>query len=73
MADKRPKVLTLEEAADYLRVHPSTMYRMVKKGAVPAFKIGTDWRFNVDQLDKWMLEQSFRDPRGGGRARPGGR
>ncbi len=46
-------VLTLEELAGYLRVHPSTVYRMLKKGQIPAFKVGSDWRFNVESIDHW--------------------
>ena len=50
------KILTLQEVADYLRVHPSTIYRLAKKGRMPAFKIGGEWRFNLDSVDKWMAE-----------------
>jgi excisionase family DNA binding protein len=46
-------VLTLEEVASYLRVHPSTVYRMLKKGQIPAFKVGSDWRFNLESIDHW--------------------
>ena len=46
-------VLTLEEVAGYLRVHPSTVYRMLKKKQIPAFKVGSDWRFNLESIDHW--------------------
>ena len=49
-----PKILTLPEVADYLRVHPSTIYRLVKKGQIPALKIGSDWRFNRESIDEWL-------------------
>ena len=45
--------MTLEEVADYLRVHPSTIYRLLKKGKLPAFKVGTDWRFNTESINNW--------------------
>ena len=48
------RVLTLEEVAQYLRVHPSTVYRLVKKKELPAFKMGSDWRFNVESIDRWL-------------------
>jgi excisionase family DNA binding protein len=54
-------VLTLEEVADYLRVHPSTIYRLAKKNQIPAFKIGSDWRFNRESIDVWRL-QAEQDP-----------
>jgi excisionase family DNA binding protein len=46
-------VLTLEEVANYLRVHPSTVYRLLKKRGIPAFKVGSDWRFNLESIDHW--------------------
>lgn len=51
------KVLTVNELAQYLRVHRSTIYRLLKKGQLPGFKIGSDWRFNVEVIDDWRLRQ----------------
>ena len=50
------RVMTLEEVAGYLRVHPSTIYRLLKKKKLPAFKVGSDWRFNLESIDKWRAE-----------------
>jgi excisionase family DNA binding protein len=52
-----PKVLTVNELSEYLRVHRSTIYRLLKKGQIPGFKIGSDWRFNVEAIDQWRLQQ----------------
>ena len=49
----RSKVLTVQEVSTYLRVHPSTIYRMLKKNQLPAFRVGSDWRFTVEAIDKW--------------------
>jgi excisionase family DNA binding protein len=49
------KVLTVKEAADYLRIHTSTIYRLLKKRQLPAFRVGSDWRFNVEDIDRWRL------------------
>ena len=49
-------VLTLAEVADYLRVNRSTVYRLIKRGALPGFKIGSDWRFNLESIDRWCAE-----------------
>jgi len=51
------KVLTVSELSDYLRVHRSTIYRLLKKGQLPGFKIGSDWRFNVEAIDEWRMQQ----------------
>jgi excisionase family DNA binding protein len=50
-------VLTVKELSDYLKVHPSTIYRQLKRGRLPAFKVGSDWRFNIESIDRWRLEQ----------------
>jgi len=53
---ERARILTLENVADYLRVHPSTIYRLLKKGQLPAFKVGRDWRFNLESIDRWRSD-----------------
>jgi excisionase family DNA binding protein len=50
-------VLTLEEVARFLKVHPSTVYRLLKKKQIPAFKMGSDWRFNQESIEKWVNER----------------
>ena len=50
---EQPSILTLENVAQYLRVHPSTIYRLLKKKQLPAFKVGRDWRFNLESIDRW--------------------
>ena len=51
------ELLTIKELAAYLKVHTSTIYRLLKKGQLPGFKIGSDWRFNVEVIDEWRLKQ----------------
>ncbi|MBV8892805.1 MAG: helix-turn-helix domain-containing protein [Acidobacteria bacterium] len=46
-------VMTVKEVAEYLHVHPSTVYRLLKTSRLPAFKVGSDWRFNVEEIDRW--------------------
>jgi excisionase family DNA binding protein len=51
-------VLTVREVADYLRVHPSTVYKLLRTRQVPAFRIGSDWRFNKEKIDQWMADRT---------------
>jgi excisionase family DNA binding protein len=53
-------VLTLGEVAEFLHVHPSTVYRLLKDHTIPAFKVGSDWRFNQESIERWIkkLEDS---------------
>jgi excisionase family DNA binding protein len=57
MPDDR-KIMTLGEVAEYLRVHRSTIYRLVKRQQLPGFRIGSDWRFDIAAIDQWRLRQS---------------
>ncbi len=41
--------ITLEGAA-YLRVRKSLVYRLLKAHSIPAFKTGSDWRFNQKSM-----------------------
>jgi excisionase family DNA binding protein len=54
MNELMANVMTLEEAAEFLKVHPSTIYRLVKKRSLPAFKMGSDWRFNQESIERWI-------------------
>jgi len=56
------RVMRLEEVADYLRVHPSTIYRLLKKQQIPAFKVGSDWRFNLESIDRWRANAEKGEP-----------
>ena len=51
------KVLNVSGLANYLRIHRSTIYRLLKRGDLPGFKIGSDWRFNIETIDQWRLQQ----------------
>ncbi len=55
-----PRVMTVRELSAYLRVHPSTIYKLLRRGELPGFRIGTDWRFNAEVIDKWCLERNMR-------------
>lgn len=51
------QVLTLEEAALYLKVAKPTLYRLLEDGKIPAFKVGNQWRFTKELIDRWLWDQ----------------
>jgi excisionase family DNA binding protein len=57
--EKAKAVLTIGEVAEMLRVHPTTVYRLLKRGDIPGFKIGGNWRVSVIALDRWMSEMGL--------------
>ena len=50
------EVMTIKEIAEYLRVSYATIYRLIRKGALPAFKIGGQWRIKKEELNKKIAE-----------------
>ena len=55
-----PRVLTVRELARYLRVHQSKVYRLLREQKLPAFKVGADWRFNREEIERWMIDEQKR-------------
>lgn len=51
------QILTLSESAKYLRLAPVTIYRLARRGGLPAVKCGRSWRFHRGQLEQWLCEQ----------------
>ncbi len=54
---KEKEILTTKEVAEYLSIHPFTVHRYAREGKIPAFKIGTDWRFHKKYLEKWIKQK----------------
>ncbi len=54
---KDKEILTVKEVAEYLSIHPLTVHRHAREGKIPAFKIGTDWRFHKKYLEKWIKQK----------------
>lgn len=54
---EQSRVLTVSELSDYLRIHRSTCYRLIKQG-LPYFRMGADYRFNREQIEQWIALRS---------------
>ena len=54
---ERTQIMTTKEIARYLGVHEMTVYRWLKKGVLPGFKIGGRWRSKKDLLDAYLVKQ----------------
>jgi len=51
------KWLTLEQIAEYLQMSTSSIYKMAQAGKIPAYKVGRQWRFKKEEIDKWVEKQ----------------
>jgi len=54
MKKRFDKIMTVCEVATYLSMHKITVYKLIKAGIIPAFKIGGRWRFKKKILDDWI-------------------
>jgi excisionase family DNA binding protein len=53
------EILTVKEVSELLKIHEGTVYKMANEGRIPAFKIGSEWRFRKDQIVHWIAEQTI--------------
>lgn len=51
------KKLTVQGVAEYLGVHPDTVYTMVKEKQIPHFRVRRRILFSVETIDAWIREQ----------------
>jgi excisionase family DNA binding protein len=51
-------IMTVGELAEFLQLHPSmrmhssTIYRLLRRGNLRAFKVGSDWGFSRESIDR---------------------
>lgn len=46
--------MTLEEAADALRVDRKTIFKAIQDSGLPARKVGVGWRIDPDAVRTWI-------------------
>ncbi len=52
------ELMTVREVAEYLRVTEKTIYRLLRRGRIPATKVGHQWRFDRVSIDEWLQRRS---------------
>ena len=50
------RLLSSKEIAEYLDLQPVTVRRKAAKGEIPAVMIGKRFRFDKNQIDRWLLQ-----------------
>ena len=51
------QIMTVKDVASYLKLNERTVYRMATAAKIPAFKVGTNWRFKKEEIDTWIEQQ----------------
>ena len=54
-----PPIMTIADVAQYLGLHELTVRRLAREGALPALKLGRQWRVKRDLLEKWIETRSM--------------
>jgi excisionase family DNA binding protein len=49
-----PEVMTVEEAAEFLRLSKDTVYALAREGRIPGRRVGTSWRFLKKGIEDWL-------------------
>jgi PTS system nitrogen regulatory IIA component len=47
-------IFTMQEVADYLKIVPNTLTRMIQRNEIPCMKVAGQWRFRRSVIDKWL-------------------
>ena len=63
-----PRLLTVSEVAETLRVSRKTLYRYLERGLIHGQKVGGEWRIPASELDRILREGLRTDPRERGHA-----
>ena len=50
----RTGLLTPQEVAEALRVSPSVVLRLLRRGDLPSLRVGRAWRVDEDDLRRWI-------------------
>ncbi|TMB70116.1 MAG: helix-turn-helix domain-containing protein [Chloroflexi bacterium] len=53
------KLLTPEQVAERLQVTERTVYDWLRRGKLPALKLGRLWRIRPEDLEAFLLGSSF--------------
>jgi len=62
--DSDTELLSVRRAARRLGLHRGTTYNLIRRGVIPAVRIGGSIRLDPRELDAWLAEQ--RTGRGNG-------
>ncbi len=47
------QVMDASAAAAFLGAHVETIRRLARRGEIPSFKVGKDWRFRREAIERW--------------------
>lgn len=61
-AGEGAEIISVREACRFLSVHRNTLYKLIREGEIPAFRLmrGSRWRFRKNDLEEWLEDRQAR-------------
>ena len=56
----RSPLMTVNELAEHLLVSHTTIYRLLRYGHLPFFKVGGAYRFDRYEIDRWVAHRKVK-------------
>ena len=53
-------LFTVQELADYLKIHADTIYRYIRLKTIPVMRVGGSWRFSVKEIEQWLASNKVK-------------
>ena len=55
-------IISVPAACQFLGVHRNTLYKLIREGEIPAFKLinGGRWKFRREDLTQWLEDRQAR-------------
>jgi excisionase family DNA binding protein len=50
------RLMTTSEVAQYFQIRTATVYKLIRLGQMPCFKMGSGYRFYKDEVDEWIAD-----------------
>ena len=48
------KWMTVKQVSVYLQISVSKVYQMAQEGQIPCYRLGQQWRFDREEIDRWL-------------------
>ena len=55
------EILTVQDVCEYLKIAKPALYRYVRSGELPGFKMGKMWKFDRQAIDNWVQTKLVED------------
>lgn len=56
-----PKLMNVDELAEYLGLRKQTVYNWLHQKKISGIKIGKVWRFERNEIEKWLKSHKIKN------------